>query len=154
MPFQQVLDEFPVRFRDLGTKLGFGCLRVPAHHDLGNQQVDAEGLAIDPFVDPVELDIQFLRGESDRAEDTEAAGIGHLGDHIAAVRKGEQREFDPQPVAESRVHHWGVPSFCSADRPPRTSAHLRFPVSVRCFPFPIQISRRGRGRRYFSPDDR
>jgi hypothetical protein len=41
-----------------------------------------------------------------RAEDAEAAGVGHGRDDIPAVAEGEDRELDPEAVADLGVHEY------------------------------------------------
>ena len=71
---------------------------VRRHHD-----VDAVRLAVDVLVDPVELDLELLGRERERAEHAHPAGVGHRGDDVAAVAEGEDGQVDPEHVAEARV---------------------------------------------------
>jgi len=56
------------------------------------------------LVDPVQLDLELLRAERERAEDTEAARRADGGDHVPAVREGEDRVLDPQGLAQFVFH--------------------------------------------------
>ena len=61
-------------------------------------------MVADVVVDPVELDLELLRGEADRAEHSEAARLADRDHDIAAVRECEDRELDIEVVADGRVH--------------------------------------------------
>ena len=61
-----------------------------------HDDVDAVRLAVDVLVDPVELDLELLGRERERAEHAEPAGLAHRGDDVAAVAEGEDRELDPE----------------------------------------------------------
>jgi hypothetical protein len=52
------------------------------------------------LVDPVELDGELLGREADGTEHAEPAGIADGGDDVAAMGEGEDRELDPQLIAE------------------------------------------------------
>jgi hypothetical protein len=65
------------------------------------QQVDTVGLAVDLFVDPGQVDLEGARAVAGRAEDPEAAGVGDGRDDVPAVAEGEDRELDPEAVADS-----------------------------------------------------
>ena len=56
--------------------------RLHRHHD-----VDAVGPAVDVLVDPVQLELELLGRERERAEHAHAAGVGDRGDHVAAVAR-------------------------------------------------------------------
>ena len=69
-----------------------------------DDDVDAVGVVADVLVDPVQLDLELLRGEADRAEHAEAAGLAHGDDDVAAVGEREDRELDAELVADGGVH--------------------------------------------------
>ena len=69
-----------------------------------HDDVDAVGLAVDVLVDPVQLDLELLGREGERAEHAEAAGLAHRGDDVAAVAEGEDRELDAELVADRCTH--------------------------------------------------
>ena len=52
----------------------------------------------------LQLDLELLGGEADRAEHAEAAGLADGDDHVAAVGEGEDRELDAEFVADGGVH--------------------------------------------------
>ena len=56
----------------------------------------------------LQLDLELLGREADRAEHAEAARLRDRGDDVAAVGEGEDRELDAEAVAELGVH--GRPS--------------------------------------------
>ncbi len=68
------------------------------------EQVYAVGLALDLLVDPGEVDFERARAVGGGAEDAEAAGVGDGRHDVAAVTEGEDREFDPEAVADFGVH--------------------------------------------------
>ena len=69
------------------------------HHD-----VDAVGLVAHVLVDPVELDLELVGREGERAEHAEAPGLAHRGHDVATVGEGEDRELDPESVTDRRPH--------------------------------------------------
>ena len=72
----------------------------------GHDDIDAVGLAVDVLVDPVELDLELLGREGERAEHAHAAGAAHRRDDVAAVAEREDRELDAEGVADFGVHRW------------------------------------------------
>ena len=75
---EDLLDELAVLLRDHGPQVGLELGRVDLAHALvlaGDDDVDAVGLVADVLVDPVELDLELLGTEPDRAEHPEAAGL-------------------------------------------------------------------------------
>ncbi len=60
----------------------------------------------------LQLDLELLGGEADRAEHAEPAGLADGDDHVAAVGEGEDRELDVEFVADGGVHA------CSVGRSP------------------------------------
>ena len=69
-----------------------------------DHDVDAVRLAVHVLVDPLELELELLGRERERAEHADAAGVGDRGDDVAAVAEREDRELDPEPFAELVVH--------------------------------------------------
>ena len=69
------------------------------HHD-----VDAVRLAADVLVDPLQLELELVRREGERAEHAHAAGVRHRGDDVAAVREGKDRELDAEHLGETVLH--------------------------------------------------
>ncbi len=103
---EEPLDEVAVLLGDqlvqvLGRGLGPAAL---AHVLRRDDEVDAVGLAAAVLVDPAELDVELLGVEREHAEDAVPAGLGHGGDHVAAVREGEDRELDAEAVADGSAH--------------------------------------------------
>ena len=86
------------------------ALEVAGAHSLGqlhlgrHHEVDAVGLAVDVLVDPLQLDLELLRGEVERAEDAHAAGPADRGDHIATVAEREDRKFEAEVPGELGAH--------------------------------------------------
>ena len=81
--------------------------RVELAHALvlaGDDDVDAVGVVADVLVEPLQLDLELLGREADGAEHADAAGVGDGGHHVAAVGEGEDRELDPEAVADLGVH--------------------------------------------------
>ena len=76
MRLEQLFDVGAVLGGDLGFEVG-GCQLALAlvGHLLGDQQVDAVGLAFDMVVDPLEVDLELLRGVLHGAEHAQAAGL-------------------------------------------------------------------------------
>jgi hypothetical protein len=64
-----------------------------------DHDVDAVRVVPDVLVDPVQLDLQLLGREADRAEHAEAACLADGDDDVAAVGEGEDRELDAEVVA-------------------------------------------------------
>src|ERR1700756_2349216 len=58
----------------------------------------------DALVDPIEFDLELVRCEADGAQHAEATGLAHGDDDVAAVREGEDREFDSQRLADGGAH--------------------------------------------------
>jgi hypothetical protein len=69
-----------------------------------NDDVDAVRPIAHVLVDPVELDLELIGREADRAEDTEAPGPTNRSDDVAAVGERKNRQLDPEPLAELRMH--------------------------------------------------
>ena len=67
-------------------------------------EVDAVGLAADVVVDPGELDLELVGAEGEGAEHAVATGPAHLGDDVAAVGEGEERELDAEAVTDLGAH--------------------------------------------------
>ena len=58
----------------------------------------------DALIDPLEFDLELLRGEPHGAEHTETAGFTD-GDHdVAAVGEREDGKLDTELIAEGSVH--------------------------------------------------
>ena len=73
--------------------------------DLGrHDEVDAVGLAVDVLVDPLQLDLELVGREVERAEHAHAAGPAHRGDDVAAVAEREDRELEAQVPGELGAH--------------------------------------------------
>ncbi len=68
----------------------------------GDEDIDAVGPVADLALDPVELDVELLRGEGDGTEHTHTARLAHRRDDVTAMAEGEDRELDAEQVA-----HWG-----------------------------------------------
>jgi hypothetical protein len=71
---------------------------------VGDDDVDAVGVVTDVLVDPVQLDLELLGREADGAEHAETTGLGHRDDDVTAVGEREDRELDPQFVADGSAH--------------------------------------------------
>ena len=69
-----------------------------------DHDVDAVRLAVDVLVDPLQLELELLGRERERAEHADATGVRHRGHDIAAVAEREDRELDPEPLAQFVVH--------------------------------------------------
>ena len=86
------------------------ALEVVGAHALGqldlgrHHEVDAVGLAVDVVVDPLQLHLELVGREVERAEHAHAAGPAHRGDDVAAVAEGEDREFEAEIPGELRAH--------------------------------------------------
>ena len=61
-------------------------------------------MVADVLVDPVELDLELLRGVSDSAEHPETAGLTDGHHDVTAVGESEDRKLDIEVVADGRVH--------------------------------------------------
>ena len=85
---------------------GVAIRRLHRHH-----HVDAVRLAAHVLVDPVQLELELVGREGERAEHAHAAGVGDRGDDVAAVREGEDRELDAEHLGETVLH--GVTSIAS-----------------------------------------
>lgn len=60
------------------------------------------------LVDPVELNLELFGGEADGAEHTEAAGLAHGDDNIAAMGEGKDRQIDAELVTEGGMHAFSL----------------------------------------------
>src|SRR6266540_1445643 len=69
------------------------------HHD-----VDAVRLAVDVLVDPVELDLELVVRERQRAEHAETARLADGGHDVAAVAEREDRQVDAEHLARAGLH--------------------------------------------------
>ena len=67
-----------------------------ADHCIRYQQIDAVWFTFDVFVDPGKLYFELFGRQAHRAEHAHTAGLGYLGNHVAAVTESDQREFDVQ----------------------------------------------------------
>ena len=67
---------------------------------VGDDQIDAIGLAADMRVDPRQFLLKPFGRERSGAEDAHAARFRHRDDDIAAVREGEEGEFDGEHRAD------------------------------------------------------
>ena len=52
----------------------------------------------------LELHLELVGAEPDGAEHTDPAGVGDGRGDVAAMGEGEDREFDPETLAELVVH--------------------------------------------------
>ena len=88
-----------------------GDVRLARRGDiLGDQHVDAIGLAVDMVIDPFQFPFDGLGCVDGRAQHAEAAGAAHRGHHVATMAEGEQGKFDTQHLADRRFHRitpWG-----------------------------------------------
>ena len=104
---QELVDPVAVLLRDHLLELLAHPLRVELagarvlrrHHD-----VDAVRLAVDVLVDPVQLDLELVGRERQRAEHAEAARLAHRGDDVAAVAEREDRQVDAEHFARTGLH--------------------------------------------------
>ena len=108
---QDFVDVIPVVLGDVGPELRTNVAHVVypgvAVNGLdGHHHIDPVGLAVDVFIDPGELHLELLGRERKRAEDAHAAGIGHCGHHVAAMRESENRVFDPEHFGQRVFHAW------------------------------------------------
>ena len=102
---QDVVDEGDVFGRDeladvvdgVAAFIGAGVLG-------GHDDVDAVRPAADLLLDPGEIDLELFRRVGHGAEHTHAAGFGHRGGDIAAVREREDRNVDAEHLGNSRLH--------------------------------------------------
>ena len=69
-----------------------------------HHHVDAVRLAADVFVDPLQLELELVGRERQRAEHTHTTGIRDRGHDVAAVGEGEDRELDPEHLRETVLH--------------------------------------------------
>ena len=56
------------------------------------------------LVDPLELDLELLGGERERAEHAQTPGAAHGGDDVATVTECEDRDVDPEEITYPRPH--------------------------------------------------
>ena len=104
--FQELLDEVAVLLGDQGVEVvelrfvtaAFAHV-LHRHHD-----VDAVGLAVDMLVDPVQLDLELLGRERERAEYPETAGAADRGNDVSAVREREDGELDVELFGNRCAH--------------------------------------------------
>jgi hypothetical protein len=99
---QQLGGELAVAVRDGRAQLRLELVDVElalARVLPGNHDVDAVGLVAHVLVDPLELDLELVRGEADGPQDSEATGVADGSHDVAAVGEGEDRELDPESFA-------------------------------------------------------
>ena len=82
------------------------CVISPAfaHVIHRHGEVDAIGLAIDVFVDPVELDFKLLRAERQSAENAETTGVCNGSDYVSTMRESKDRKFDSKTLGNRSAH--------------------------------------------------
>jgi hypothetical protein len=59
---------------------------------------------VDLLVDPVQVGLELLGGVRDRAQHAEASRAGDRGDHVTAVREGEDRILHLEHLGSRRLH--------------------------------------------------
>ncbi len=102
---QQAPGEVAVLGRDARFQAFPGDVLFARRRDvLGDQHVEAVGLAVDVIVDPFQLLLDRLRRVRGRAEHAEAAGAADRRHHVAAMAEGQQRKLDAQHLADRRFH--------------------------------------------------
>jgi hypothetical protein len=69
----------------------------------GEDQVDPERLSVDPLPDPLDVGGDLVGRVHRLAEDRESARVHDRGDDVLAVGERDDRELDPQHVAELRA---------------------------------------------------
>jgi len=75
---------------------------------LRDQHVDTVRLAVDVIVDPLQLYLKLLRRKADRAQHAETARAADGGNHVAAMRKGKQREFATHHLGHAERHRFSL----------------------------------------------
>ena len=102
---QQVVDERAVLLgQQLPRLFGVDPALLGADVFGRQQQVDAVGLAAGLLLDPGQLVLQALGAVRDRAENPEAAGIGHRRHHVAAVTEGTDRKLNAEHFGDPGSH--------------------------------------------------
>ncbi len=99
VPLEDPGEELPVPLRDGRPQVAGRVRRLgdPA----GDQYVDAVRAAAHVVIDPAQFLLEAIGGEGDRAEHAEAARVRDGGHDVAAVAEGEQRELDPERLADA-----------------------------------------------------
>ena len=102
---EKIGDELAVLGGDQLLQLGEGPAArldpdVPGRHE----HVDPERAATDLLLDPRQLEIEPFRRQAHRSQHAEPAGPADRGHDVAAVAEGEDRELDPEAVAQRGVH--------------------------------------------------
>jgi hypothetical protein len=111
---EDLVDVVPVLLADvlpqLGTDVaGVGEAGVAIDGLDRHHHVDAVGAAVDVLVDPLELQLELLGREGQRAEHPHATRVGHRGHDVATVAEGEDRVLDPEHLGQA-VPHAGASS--------------------------------------------
>lgn len=104
MARHQVLDELAMRFRDEPVDI---VDRHPFEFRSGvgrEHQIDAVSLAVRMRVEPVQFDLQLFGRYMGRSQDPHAARPADRRDHIAAMRKGEDRCLETEHPHHVRLH--------------------------------------------------
>ena len=101
---EHLLDELAVLGRDHAFERAEVELLALADEAFRHREVDAVRLAVDVLVDPGELDLELVGAERERAEHAVAAGLADRGHDVPAVREGEERELDAEPVTDGGLH--------------------------------------------------
>ena len=96
----QARGKLPVLFRD--HLLQFFLFEAFVRH--GHDDVDAVGLAVHVFVDPLQFDLELLRRERDGAQDAHTARLADRRDDVPAMAEGEDRELQAEHVTDTCLH--------------------------------------------------
>jgi hypothetical protein len=102
---QQVVQEGPVLRRDHVPQRGpvlaaaLGSDELPRH-----QQVDAIRQPVGLLVYPGQIGLELLGRVRDRPQHAEATRAGDRGDHVTAVREGEDRILHLEHLGDRRLH--------------------------------------------------
>ena len=118
---------------DLGQHV-LGVAAVDVDGLLRHHGVDAVRHPVDVLVDPVQLDLELLGTEADRAEHAEPARLAHGRDDVATVGESEDRVLDPEHVTELGAHltlqdhrYENVCLYQSLGRRAHRSSHVQTP---------------------------
>ena len=101
---EQLGDEAAVAFRDPIGELTARQLLPFALERRRHDDVGAVRLTPDVVVDPGKFLIELFGGVGGRPQHTEAAGVGHRGDDVAAVAEREKREIDTELLTDGGFH--------------------------------------------------
>ena len=126
---QEVGDEAPHLVGNPRGEIRGADLLTLALELRGHNQVETVRLSADLVVDPRQFLVELFRSERRSAEYAESAGVGHRGDHIAAMAEREERKIDAELFTDRGLHPFSITTALRLPtrtcRPRRAGGHRR-----------------------------